>query len=117
MDCSESLAEDRPCHPSKECRIEPVNCKEQFTCDSGKYTYTKTCYDVRHIGSIGFLNALATVFLAMLPKGRCINSTLECNKQNDCGDNSDERDCGELKKVCAQDKFHPIHGADLIGHG
>lgn len=53
----------------------------------------------------------------MLPKGRCINSTLECNKQNDCGDNSDERDCGELKTVCAHDKFHPIPGADLIGYG
>ncbi|KAA0720004.1 Complement component C6 [Triplophysa tibetana] len=83
VDCSESLAEDRPCYPSKECRIEPVNCKDQFTCGSG----------------------------------RCINSTLECNKQNDCGDNSDERDCGELKTVCAQDKFLPLPGADLIGHG
>lgn len=82
-DCSESLTEERPCHPSKECRIEPVNCKEKFKCDTG----------------------------------RCINSTLECNKQNDCGDNSDERDCGKLKPVCARDNFQPVPGADLIGYG
>ncbi|KAK9955305.1 hypothetical protein ABG768_015187 [Culter alburnus] len=83
-ECSQSLTEERPCHPSKECRIEPVNCKEKFTCDSG----------------------------------RCINAALQCNSQNDCGDNSDEKDCGQIKKVCASGRnFAHIPGADLIGYG
>uniref|UniRef100_A0A672NEP8 Complement component C6 n=1 Tax=Sinocyclocheilus grahami TaxID=75366 RepID=A0A672NEP8_SINGR len=76
-----SLMEERACHPSKECGIEPVNCKDKFTCDSG----------------------------------RCVNATLQCNKQNDCGDNSDERDCGQTKSVCASERiFAFIPGADLI---
>uniref|UniRef100_A0A672RYJ4 Complement C6 n=1 Tax=Sinocyclocheilus grahami TaxID=75366 RepID=A0A672RYJ4_SINGR len=83
-DCSPSLTEERACHPSKECGIDPVNCKDKFTCDSG----------------------------------RCINATLQCNKQNDCGDNSDERDCGQTKSVCASERiFAFIPGADLIGYG
>ncbi|CAM4667736.1 unnamed protein product [Leuciscus chuanchicus] len=83
-ECSPSLTEERLCHPSKECRIEPVNCKEKFTCDSG----------------------------------RCINAALQCNNQNDCGDNSDERDCAQTKKVCASERrFAFIPGADLIGYG
>uniref|UniRef100_A0A671LXR3 Complement component 6 n=1 Tax=Sinocyclocheilus anshuiensis TaxID=1608454 RepID=A0A671LXR3_9TELE len=83
-ECSPSLMEERACHPSKECGIEAVNCKDKFTCDSG----------------------------------RCVNATLQCNKQNDCGDNSDERDCGQTKSVCASERiFAFIPGADLIGYG
>uniref|UniRef100_A0A3Q3AAQ0 Complement component 6, duplicate 1 n=1 Tax=Kryptolebias marmoratus TaxID=37003 RepID=A0A3Q3AAQ0_KRYMA len=48
--------------------------------------------------------------------GRCIDSTLTCNKQNDCGDNSDERDCGSLKTVCPAEK-RVAPGADLVGNG
>lgn len=82
--CSPSLTEERPCHPSKECGIDPINCKDKFTCDSG----------------------------------RCINATLECNKQNDCGDNSDERDCGQTNSVCKSERiFAFIPGADLVGYG
>lgn len=82
--CSPSLTEERVCHPSKECGIDPVNCKDKFTCDSG----------------------------------RCINATLQCNKQNDCGDNSDEKDCGQTKSVCSSNRvFAFIPGADLIGYG
>ncbi|XP_038136581.1 complement component C6 isoform X1 [Cyprinodon tularosa] len=47
--------------------------------------------------------------------GRCINSTLTCNEQNDCGDNSDERDCKTFKVVCPDKRVAP--GADLVGNG
>lgn len=83
-DCSQSLMEERACHPSKECGIEPINCKDKFTCDTG----------------------------------RCINANLQCNNQNDCGDNSDERDCGRVKSVCANQRLYAfVPGADLIGYG
>ncbi|XP_067279974.1 complement component C6 [Pseudorasbora parva] len=83
-ECSQSLTEERPCHPSTDCKIEPVNCREKFTCDTG----------------------------------RCINATLQCNNQNDCGDNSDERDCSQITKVCASERRYAfIPGADLIGYG
>ncbi|KAF3848775.1 hypothetical protein F7725_015272 [Dissostichus mawsoni] len=80
--CSVELAEERPCHPSTECKLAPIDCREDFKCDNG----------------------------------RCINSTLTCNRQNDCGDNSDERDCGDLKIVCPVEK-RVAPGADLVGNG
>ncbi|KAK3523894.1 hypothetical protein QTP70_015724 [Hemibagrus guttatus] len=84
QDCSESLMDDRPCHPSKECEIEKINCRDQFTCDNG----------------------------------RCIKAVLECNGQNDCLDNSDEKNCGQIKPVCATKRvFVPLPGVDLIGNG
>lgn len=50
--------------------------------------------------------------------GRCIKSILVCNNQNDCGDNSDEKNCGKIKRVCASDRRHAvIPGAELIGNG
>uniref|UniRef100_A0A669DQ67 Complement component 6, duplicate 1 n=1 Tax=Oreochromis niloticus TaxID=8128 RepID=A0A669DQ67_ORENI len=81
-DCSPELTEERQCYPSTECRIESVNCRDNFKCDNG----------------------------------RCINSTLTCNKQNDCGDNSDERDCGEFTVVCPVEK-RVAPGSDLVGNG
>ncbi|XP_072518416.1 complement component C6 [Salminus brasiliensis] len=84
QDCSESLMEERPCRTAKKCEIEPVNCKDKFTCDNG----------------------------------RCIKAVLECNGQNDCLDNSDEKNCGMIKRVCASDRqFAGLPGADLIGNG
>lgn len=80
--CSAELTEERPCHPSTECKLAPIDCRGDFKCDNG----------------------------------RCINSTLTCNRQNDCGDNSDERDCGDLKIVCPVEK-RVAPGADLVGNG
>ncbi|XP_051794584.1 complement component C6 [Acanthochromis polyacanthus] len=81
-DCSPELAEERPCFPSKECKLAAVECRDDFRCENG----------------------------------RCINSTLTCNKQNDCGDNSDEKDCDNVKVVCPTEK-RVAPGADLVGNG
>ncbi|KAF3702312.1 Complement component C6 Precursor [Channa argus] len=81
-DCSVELTEERPCHPSTECKLPPIDCKEDFKCDNG----------------------------------RCINSTLTCNRQNDCGDNSDEKDCVNPTIVCPVEK-RPAPGSDLVENG
>ncbi|KAF7696949.1 hypothetical protein HF521_005367 [Silurus meridionalis] len=84
QDCNEPLMEELPCHPSKECAIEKLNCKDKFTCDNG----------------------------------RCIKANLECNGQNDCLDNSDEKNCGKINYVCPEQRnFYVIPGVDLIGNG
>ncbi|XP_076613704.1 complement component C6 [Chaetodon auriga] len=80
--CSAELTEERPCHPSTECKLPPIDCKDDFKCDNG----------------------------------RCINSTLTCNRQNDCVDNSDEKDCVNHKIVCPAEK-RVAPGADLVGNG
>ncbi|KFO29156.1 Complement component C6 [Fukomys damarensis] len=80
--CTESLMTFQPCIPSKLCRIEEVDCKDKFLCDSG----------------------------------RCIASKLECNGENDCGDNSDERACGRKKPVCPR-IYTPIPSVQMIGAG
>ncbi|XP_076973183.1 complement component C6 [Tamandua tetradactyla] len=80
--CTEPLMTFQPCIPSKLCKVEEVDCKDKFRCDSG----------------------------------RCIASKLECNGENDCGDNSDERDCGRTKAVCER-KYYPIPSVQLMGTG
>uniref|UniRef100_A0A8C0C9U9 Complement component C6 n=3 Tax=Balaenoptera TaxID=9766 RepID=A0A8C0C9U9_BALMU len=80
--CTEPLMTFQPCIPSKLCKIEDVDCKNKFHCDSG----------------------------------RCIASKLECNGENDCGDNSDERNCGRKKSVCSR-QYNPIPSVQLMGTG
>ncbi|KAM6224364.1 complement component C6 [Rhynchocyon petersi] len=80
--CTEPLVTYQPCIPSKLCKIEEVDCRNKFRCDSG----------------------------------RCIASKLECNGENDCGDNSDEKHCGRTKTVCPR-KYNPIPSAQLMGAG
>ncbi|CAL8276430.1 unnamed protein product [Merluccius merluccius] len=49
--------------------------------------------------------------------GRCINATLTCNTQNDCDDNSDERDCGgSFRSVCPRE-LRVAPGSDLVANG
>ncbi|XP_061657872.1 complement component C6 isoform X1 [Syngnathoides biaculeatus] len=80
--CSVELMEERPCYSATECKLPPIDCRDNFKCDNG----------------------------------RCINATLTCNKQNDCEDNSDERDCSDFKVVCPAEK-RVAPGADLVGNG
>ncbi|XP_013919240.1 PREDICTED: complement component C6-like [Thamnophis sirtalis] len=48
--------------------------------------------------------------------GRCISQKLKCNGENDCEDNSDERNCPRVRPVCAR-KHESIPGVDLMGYG
>ncbi|KAG8518859.1 Complement component C6 [Galemys pyrenaicus] len=80
--CTEPLVTSQACLPSKHCKIEVVDCKNKFQCDSG----------------------------------RCIASKLECNGENDCGDNSEERNCGRTKAICSR-KYDPIPSVQLMGTG
>uniref|UniRef100_A0AAQ4NRF8 Complement component 6, duplicate 2 n=1 Tax=Gasterosteus aculeatus aculeatus TaxID=481459 RepID=A0AAQ4NRF8_GASAC len=80
--CSVELTEDRPCYPSTDCKLPPIDCRSDFKCDTG----------------------------------RCINSTLTCNSQNDCGDNSDERECAGFKIVCQSGK-RVAPGASRVENG
>ncbi|XP_024434339.2 complement component C6 isoform X2 [Desmodus rotundus] len=80
--CTEPLVNFQRCIPSKLCKIEDIDCKNKFRCDSG----------------------------------RCIASKLECNGENDCGDNSDERGCRRIKTVCSR-KFEPIPNVYRMGTG
>ncbi|KAL7989068.1 hypothetical protein Chor_007987 [Crotalus horridus] len=48
--------------------------------------------------------------------GRCIAKKLECNGENDCGDNSDEQNCRKIKPVC-RSKVESIPKVQLMGLG
>ncbi|XP_061473094.1 complement component C6-like isoform X2 [Rhineura floridana] len=48
--------------------------------------------------------------------GRCIARQLRCNRENDCGDNSDERNCQGTKTVCNK-RAKSLPSVHLMGLG
>ncbi|XP_069483300.1 complement component C6-like [Ambystoma mexicanum] len=81
------------------------SCTEQMV-DSRRCTPSKLC----NIEELNCRNKF------MCDTGRCIPNALECNGENDCGDNSDERDCRRKKPLCAR-RYESIPSVQLLGNG
>ncbi|XP_069077531.1 complement component C6-like isoform X1 [Pleurodeles waltl] len=81
------------------------SCTEEFV-DSRKCIPSKLC----NIEEVDCKNKFKC------DTGRCIARNLECNGENDCGDNSDERDCRRTTKLCPR-KFVNIPSVQLMGNG
>uniref|UniRef100_H2YXX7 Uncharacterized protein n=1 Tax=Ciona savignyi TaxID=51511 RepID=H2YXX7_CIOSA len=47
----------------------------------------------------------------------CVSKHLTCNKDNDCGDFSDERYCNKTWSPCGSRTYLNIPNADIAGHG
>uniref|UniRef100_A0ABM5FU14 Complement component C6 n=1 Tax=Pogona vitticeps TaxID=103695 RepID=A0ABM5FU14_9SAUR len=79
---------------------------------SGQLTESRRCYPTKlcNIEEVNCENKF------QCDNGRCISRNLECNGENDCEDNSDERNCRRVQSLCNR-RHESIPGAQLMGHG
>ncbi|ETE64493.1 Complement component C6, partial [Ophiophagus hannah] len=109
----EEWSECDPC-VKKQFRVRPLLQPSQFggQASCGQMVDDRPCFPEKlcNIEEVNCANKF------QCDNGRCVARKLECNGENDCGDNSDEQNCRKIKPVC-QSRLESIPSVQLMGLG
>ncbi|KAG8131145.1 hypothetical protein E2320_017721 [Naja naja] len=93
----EEWSECDPC-VKKQFRVRPLLQPSQFggQASCGRMVDDRPCFPEKlcNIEEVNCANKF------QCDNGRCVARKLQCNGENDCGDNSDEQNCRKIKPVC-----------------
>uniref|UniRef100_A0A8C7DYR3 Complement component C6 n=1 Tax=Naja naja TaxID=35670 RepID=A0A8C7DYR3_NAJNA len=109
----EEWSECDPC-VKKQFRVRPLLQPSQFggQASCGRMVDDRPCFPEKlcNIEEVNCANKF------QCDNGRCVARKLQCNGENDCGDNSDEQNCRKIKPVC-QSRLESIPSVQLMGLG